>query len=458
MLTLENFKEHWEKNFPDIHLKHTHFLLAVSGGLDSVGLTYLMHLLGSQCTIAHVNFQLRGDESNRDEQFVTEFAQRLKIPVKVNRFDTTAYAQTYKMGIQQAAREIRYAWFDQLMKEIKLNEPRVDGQVVLLTAHHADDQVETVLMQLFRGTGLHGLTGIPSFRNEGIQVCRPLLVFTKSHIRRFAKEYSLTYVEDSSNEKNDYTRNLIRNKLIPSIQEVHENVTENILSTIGRLKEAEDIVDKTVTDFWKKGIQNRHGIKSISIPHWKKVRDNHTYTWGFIQSYGFKPQQIGEMHKLLDANNGAYLASTSHRFIKYNDAIQIISNQSHNEHLMVYIGEGDLQTNNGLLHFETIGIDKLGELNKASNFAYLDADKLEWPLLYRTWQASDYFYPFGLRKKKKLNHFLGSLKLSPAVKQQITVLTMGDKILWVVGKRIDDRFKVTPSTQIVLMITLPDRF
>ena len=189
MLTLENFKEQWERKFPDISLKHTHFLLAVSGGLDSVGLTYLMHLLGAKCTIAHVNFQLRGEESKRDEQFVTDFANRLQIPFKVNRFETAAYAETYKMGIQQAAREIRYAWFDQLMKEIKINLGD-NNKVVLLTAHHADYQVETVLMQLFRGTGLHGLTGIPDLRNDSIFVCIPLLGFTKNEIRHFAKEYS----------------------------------------------------------------------------------------------------------------------------------------------------------------------------------------------------------------------------------------------------------------------------
>ena len=458
MMTLENFKENWERKFPDISLKHSHFLLAVSGGLDSVGLTYMMHLISANCTIAHVNFQLRGNESNRDEQFVTDFAHRLQIPLKVNRFDTTAYAQTYKMGIQQAAREIRYAWFDQLIKEIKTSIGANKTKVVLLTAHHADDQVETVLMQLFRGTGLHGLTGIPDFRDDSIQICRPLLGYTKSDILHFAKEYSLTYVEDSSNEKNDYTRNLIRNKLLPAIQEVYPQTTDNVLDTVARLKEAEAIVNNTIAIFWKKGKKMRHGIETVSIQHWKKVKENHTYTWGFIQSYGFKPQQIVEVHKLLDANNGAYIATPTHRLIKFNDVIQIVSNNANSEHIMVYVGEGDLQTKNGLLHFETIDISLLGEMNKEPNFAYLDADKIEWPLIYRTWQATDYFYPLGLRKKKKINHFLGSLKLSPAIKQRMGVLTMGDKMVWVVGKRIDDRYKITPNTQSVLKITLLDRF
>jgi tRNA(Ile)-lysidine synthase len=265
-------------------------------------------------------------------------------------------------------------------------------------------------------------------------------------------------VEDSSNEKNDYTRNLIRNKLLPAIQEVYTQATENVLDTVARLKEAEVIVNNTIAAFWKKGKKTRHGIETISIQHWKKVKDNHTYTWGFIQSYGFKPQQIVEVHKLLDASNGAYIATPTHRFIKFNDTIQVVPNNSSTEHMMVYVGEGDLQTNNGLLHFETVDVTHMGEMNKEPHFAYLDADKIEWPLLYRTWQATDYFYPLGLRKKKKLNHFLGSLKLSPAIKQRVGVLTMGDKLLWVVGKRIDDRYKMTPQTKSVLMITLLDRF
>ncbi|MGI9138968.1 MAG: tRNA lysidine(34) synthetase TilS C-terminal domain-containing protein [Sediminibacterium sp.] len=165
-----------------------------------------------------------------------------------------------------------------------------------------------------------------------------------------------------------------------------------------------------------------------------------------------------EVHKLLDASNGAYIATLTHRFIKFNDTLQIVSNDSSNEHMMVYVGEGDLQTKNGLVHFETIDIDQLGELLKEPHYAYLDADKIQWPLLYRTWQSTDYFYPLGLRKKKKLNHFLGGLKLSPAIKQRTGVITMGDKLLWVVGKRIDDRYKVTPQTKSVLKITLLDRF
>jgi tRNA(Ile)-lysidine synthase len=191
------------------------------------------------------------------------------------------------------------------------------------------------------------------------------------------------------------------------------------------------------------------------------VIENDTYLWGLIQAYGFKPTQIAEVKKIVSANNGAYITSSTHRIIKHNDSIQLVDNASSKEHFIIPIAEGTLQLQQGQLLFETISATSLGEINKEAHYAYLDADQVFGKdaissLLYRTWQATDYFYPLGLRKKKKLNQFLGNLKLSLAVKEKIGVLTVGDKIIWVVGHRIDDRFKITPQTQRVLKITFLD--
>ena len=450
MLTLETFIKNWEKNFPALSLKKSTFIVAVSGGVDSIVLAYLMYKAGACISLAHANFQLRGEESTRDENFVKAFAEKYSIPLSLNKFETDAYAQTYKMGIQEAAREMRYAWFSTLLSDQATKK-------ILLTAHHADDQVETVFMQLARGTGLHGLTGIPERREDALSIARPLLHFSKEAITQFAKINGLEFVEDSSNSKDDYTRNLFRHKIVPTIQEVIPNITQNVLDTIQRLKESETIVEATVADFWKKGLRVQKGILTIPVKHWKKVNHNFTYTWGLIKNYGFKPQQINEVHKLLAATNGAYIATPSHRFIKFNESIQIIDNNTDKEHIVIHVADGDLQVNEGVLHFEMNAALKLVDIKKEPNYAYLDADKLEWPLLFRTWQPTDYFYPLGLRKKKKLNHFLGGLKLSPAAKQKTAVLTMGDKLLWVVGKRIDDRFKITDQTKNVLVITWTDK-
>jgi|694.fasta_scaffold60819_2 tRNA(Ile)-lysidine synthase len=448
MLSLETFKQVWGKQFPATNIKNNHFLIAVSGGLDSIVLAYLMHQIGAKCTIAHVNFQLRGAESERDENFVRSFSSKWNIPLFVHKFDTAQYAQTYKMGIQEAAREIRYAWFDTLMKELTITTGK---PIFLLTAHHADDQVETVLMQLFRGTGLHGLTGIPARRNDSMAIIRPLLSYTKAQLSAFAQANNIQNIEDSSNTKNDYTRNLIRNKLIPEIEAVYPNVTQNIVATVERLKEAAEIVNTTVDAYWKKGLRISKGILSIPIIYWEKVITNKTYTWGLIKNYGFKSAQIEEVIKLVHASDGAFIETISHRFIKWKAQIQIVSNDASTEHIIINKEDINVQGKWENLHFEIKQITGL-IINPSPKYAYLDADLVQWPLLLRTWQSSDYFYPLGFRKKKKLNHFLGGMKLSPTIKPKVNVLVKDEKLLWVVGCRIDDRFKVTNATKQVLII------
>ena len=458
LLDLEQFKSHWATTFPGIPTHETHFIIAVSGGVDSVVLTALMQQMGANCSIAHANFQLRGDESNRDESFVQAFATKMGMPFLTKRFDTLAFAEQYKMGIQQAAREIRYAWFESLIKEMDLQSKT---KIVLLTAHHADDQVETVLMQFFRGTGLHGLTGIPAIRThqqnplatDHIDLIRPLLPFSKVNIKDFAKSNALDFVEDSSNLKNDYTRNLIRNQLIPQMETIYPNVNQQVLDTISRLKEAEAIVDATVAAYWKKHIRFPKGIPTIELTSWNQLKGNATYIWGLVQAYGFKATQLKEIHKIAGASKGAFIASSSHRLIKWNNQIQIVSNQEDKVYETISKDQQVIDTLFGKLQLEWIDNMEALNVDTSATMAYLDAEQLSWPLLNRSWVATDYFYPLGLRKKKKLNHFLGSLKLSPAIKSKTTVLCSDSKIVWVVGQRIDDRFKITPNTKLVVKIT-----
>jgi tRNA(Ile)-lysidine synthase len=455
---LEQFKSHWATTFPGIPTHETHFIIAVSGGVDSVVLTALMQQMGANCSIAHANFQLRGDESNRDESFVQAFATKMGMPFLTKRFDTLAFAEQYKMGIQQAAREIRYAWFESLIKEMDLQSKT---KIVLLTAHHADDQVETVLMQFFRGTGLHGLTGIPAIRThqqnplatDHIDLIRPLLPFSKVNIKDFAKSNGLDFVEDSSNLKNDYTRNLIRNQLIPQMETIYPNVNQQVLDTISRLKEAEAIVDATVAAYWKKHIRFPKGIPTIELTSWNQLKGNATYIWGLVQAYGFRATQLKEIHKIAGASKGAFIASSSHRLIKWDNQIQIVSNQEDKVYETISKDQQVIDTLFGKLQLEWIDNMEALNVDTSATMAYLDAEQLSWPLLNRSWVATDYFYPLGLRKKKKLNHFLGSLKLSPAIKSRTTVLCSDSKIAWVVGQRIDDRFKITPNTKSVVKIT-----
>ncbi|MEN9381254.1 MAG: hypothetical protein RI940_135 [Bacteroidota bacterium] len=480
MLHIETFKAYWDKQFPDVRLRRSHFLLAVSGGVDSIVLAHLMHAVKAKCTIAHVNFQLRGAESVRDEKFVESFAAQYQIPYKVFHSDTNEYAQKHKIAIQQAAREIRYTWFEALMKEIDKKElemgleeqnnasnPKPNPKpVVLLTAHHENDNVETILMQLFRGTGIHGLTGIPARRNDQLNLARPLLAFSKAEIIEYAQLNGLSYVEDSSNEKDDYTRNFIRNTLLPQMGTIFPKVSENIISTSKHIKEAEQIVNSAVAAFWKKGLKIKKGILTLPVAYWNKVINNDTYTYLLIIKYGFTQNQIEEVYKLLNAKQGAHIDSASHQLIKWNDEILIVHKVAEKEYIPITensflnndlsntgVGEkAKIHTLHGSLSFEYLTNDPTLNMEANTKFAYLDADKIEWPLLFRTWELTDYFYPLGLRKKKKLNHFLSSLKLNPADKSKISVLYAGDRLIWVVGHRIDDRFKITNSTQKVLKI------
>ena len=481
MLNIQTFKAYWDKAFPDVSIRRSYFLLAVSGGVDSIVLAHLMHELKAECTVVHVNFQLRGSESIRDEKFVENYASHLQMPFKVYHSDTKQYAENNKMGIQQAAREIRYIWFETLMKEIEKKEKEAEHDekasnsnpkrnpkpVVLLTAHHENDNVETILMQLFRGTGLHGLTGIPARRNDSLNLARPLLPFSKNEIMEYAIANELSYVEDSSNEKNDYTRNLIRNLLLPEIAGVFPMVSKNIITTSKRLKESEQIVNDAVNSFWKKGMKIKKGILTIPVAYWKKVIDNDTYTYLLIIKYGFSQNQIEEIYKLLNAKKGAFITSVTHQFIKWNDQILIVNKVANKEYIPIAenifhnidfstnggVKNAKIKTSNGSLSFEYFTNDTTLIIDANSKFAYLDADKIEWPLLYRTWDMTDYFYPLGMGKKKKLNHFLSSLKLNPADKSIISVIYSGEKLAWVVGHRIDDRFKITNNTKKVLKIS-----
>ena len=446
MLTLETFKAYWDKQFPKLRLKRSHFLLAVSGGVDSVVLAHLMHTIGAKCTIAHVNFQLRGSESTRDEHFVRQLGEQLGFPVMVQSFETAKYAEAYKMGIQEAAREIRYTWFESIIKQF-------EKPAFLLTAHHADDQVETVLMQLFRGTGLHGLTGIAPLREDTLALARPLLAFTKTEIQSYALEHGLNFVEDSSNAKEDYTRNFIRHQVVPSINKLYNNASKNILSTVEKLKETEAIIEETVHAFWKKARKKYKGIDCIKIADWEKVTQYETYTWGLIKPLGFRATQIVEVHKLLLANSGAYIVSDTHKLVKYKELIQIVPLNASIEHQLIYV-EGNLETAQNVLQIQLINRETLGEIPTDKKMACLDADKIDWPLLLRSWQPSDYFYPLGINKKKKLNQFLGAAKLSPAEKEKTTVISSGDRIVWVLGQRIDHRFRITDTTKQVLKITM----
>jgi tRNA(Ile)-lysidine synthase len=437
-------------------------LLAVSGGVDSVVLCELCHQAGFDFMIAHCNFQLRGEESERDEKFVRQLGEKYKVEVAVKKFNTERYAAEKKISIQVAARELRYGWFKELISNKQYTTGKENTQskdtncelavahYYLLTAHHANDNIETLLMNFFRGTGLEGMKGIPEKVKER-KLIRPLLHFKREAIEAFARENNLQWVEDSSNESSRYTRNYFRNELIPALKKVYPKAEDNLLGTINRFSQIENLYSVLVGDLKKKLCKQKGN--DIHIPVKQLIGyKNESLIYEIIKDYGFGEKQVDEVLKLADSESGHFIENNSHRIIKHRHWFIIAALQSEvSENIIIEERDSTVLFYAGKLFIERTGNLKPEAVNSV---AQLDATLIKFPLLLRKWKIGDYFYPLGMSKKKKLSRFFIDLKLSKVDKENIWVIEMNKKIIWVAGHRIDDRFKITANTKNVLKIII----
>ena len=453
------------KKFTDFIKKENLFqpkdklLLAVSGGVDSVVLCELCKQTGFDFVIAHCNFQLRGEESKRDEQFVRELTKKYNVEIFVKKFDTEKYAEENKLSIQVAARELRYGWFNQIVNgQLSM----VNGHAGfihhspltihhILTAHHANDNIETLLINFFKGTGISGLRGIlPKHGN----IIRPLLFAKKEELIEFAKENNLSYVEDSSNVSDKYTRNYFRNQLIPSVQKVFPQVEGNLLNNIQRFKDIETLYQQSI-ELHKKKLLEKKG-EEIHIPVLKLFKSDPlpTIVYEIIKDFGFTSNQTEDVIKLLNSDSGKYVQSHTHKIIKNRNWLIITSSLTTvAENILIEEEDKVVEFLNGKLEMKQISAAGY-KLSGSESIAQLDSDEIKFPLLLRKWKQGDYFYPLGMKKKKKLSRFFIDQKLSLTEKENIWVLEMNKKIIWIVGKRIDERFKITPKTKNILKISL----
>jgi len=433
-------------------------LLAVSGGVDSVVLCELCHQAGYRFVIAHCNFRLREKESERDKEFVIALAKKYEVDVVVKEFDTNEYATINKLSIQEAARELRYDWFYEL---INASSPghfpgKAQESVAnyVLTAHHADDNIETVLMNFFRGTGIRGLRGmLPKQGN----ILRPLLEFRKQELKNFAIESQLDWVEDSSNLSDKYSRNYFRKNLIPWIQSIYPDVEDNLLNNLQRFADVELLYQQAVALHKKNLLEKKGNEIHIAVLKLKKAAPLITIIFEIIKVYGFTPAQTHEVARLLESDTGKYIQSSSHTIFKNRNWIIIAPRTpTMAENILIEDAGSPIHFSRGVLYFEKI-LAQAGAYPKLDNrneLAQLNAEHIRFPILLRKWKPGDYFYPLGMKKKKKLSRFFIDQKLSKTDKENVWVLDMNKKIIWVIGQRIDDRFKVTPSTKSYFKITL----
>jgi len=433
-------------NAASLFQKADKLLIAVSGGVDSVVLCDLCFHAGFNFEIAHCNFQLRGMDSEADEKFVIELANKYNVKYHVVKFETEKFAAEHKQNIQLAARNLRYNWFN----EILAHNTTIKH---IVTAHHADDNLETILMNFFKGTGINGLKGIQS-NHAGIggKIVRPLLFANKSELVDYALSNNCQWREDLSNESDKYTRNFFRNQIIPLIENVIPEAKTNVQNNIKRFNDISIIYDNAISNIKTKMLEPKGNEMHIPVLKLLKHDAFETILFEIIKPYNFTSSQLKDAVKLLHADSGKYVMSSSHRVLKNRNWLIISPNESQDE--SVFIIESDTKMVN-------FGSNKISIENTTSTHfsndattALLDMKNIQYPLMLRKWRQGDYFYPLGMLKKKKLSRFLIDLKLSLLEKENTWVIESNKKIIWVVGKRIDNRFKITDTTASVLKLTL----
>lgn len=412
-------------------------IVGFSGGMDSVTLLDVLLSLGYSCVAAHCNFHLRGEESERDAAFVKRWCEHVGVELVSVDFDTRRYASSHKISIEMAARELRYTWFEDIRKEHHARAVAV--------AHHRDDLVETVLMNLIRGTGIRGLTGIPSKNNS---IVRPLLGVSRDEIEVYVDERKLPFIFDSSNSDDVFVRNFLRMNVIPLLEKINPSVKNAIYRTAQHVGEAKKIYDFYV-ETQKKAIfiDNR-----IDIDKLKATLSPAAMLFEILSPLGFNASVIEDICQRLDSTPGNVFYSDNYRLIKDRNKLILDKIADKKPLQEEYSIDKVSQEIADPIHLKISFLSGNVTINKDVRFLYADADKLSFPLTLRKWQSGDWFVPFGMKGRKKLSDFFTDRKFSLVDKENAWVLSSGENIVWIVGERPDERFKVTESTENVMVV------
>jgi len=426
---------------------HDSLLLAVSGGVDSVVLSHLFYKTKVKFAIAHCNFSLRGQESEQDELFVKELADSYKVKFHTKSFDTTLYSKQNKVSIQMSARKLRYDWFAELHKTYKYTK--------VATAHHINDSLETILLNLTKGTGISGLLGIPYCNNIYI---RPLNFALKSEIVEYAKKNALKWRTDSSNAKECYQRNFIRNNIITLLKQINPNIEKTSLSTIEKLNQVHSLWEHCVTTTGNEIIQQRNDCYHIAIESIINKPWGATMFFELVKNFGFNFEQVQNLFHGKQ-KCGKKILSKDH-MLCIDRSAWIVSPLKDNKKASKFIiteDNGFIIVNGYKLKFTKFDI-AVYKIKYDNKIAALDYDLLTFPLNIRQWQQGDFFYPLGMTAKKKASDFFIDNKIPLHIKQSIYVVTSNSDVVCIPGYRIDNRFKVTTKTQRVFEMCLEPIF
>lgn len=414
-------------------------LVGLSGGADSVALLGVLVQLGYPCQALHCNFHLRGEESDRDEVFAHRFADSLGVPFLKVDFDTTGYAAAHHESIEMAARSLRYRWFEE-------QRQAYDAEAIAV-AHHRDDSVETLLMNLLRGSGLRGLGGI---RPRNGQVVRPLLVVSRAEIEEWLKAQGWDYVTDSSNLSDAYTRNFIRLRVLPLLEQLNPAARETIARSAAHLSAAEQLYEYMVEEARKAVFVT---ADSLSIEALLRYPAPETLLYEWLRPYGFSRIVVSELFESLTGLSGKQFYSATHQVLKDRDRLYIAPQREESawQPVEIPVATGEF-TQPLRLSCRLMVRTPDFQMERTADTAYFDADKLPDRLSLRLPRTGDWFVPFGMRGRKKLSDFFADQKMTRWEKSQQPLLCAGDSIIWVVGRRVDDRFRVEETTKIIFSV------
>ena len=414
-------------------------LLATSGGKDSMVMVHLFQQLDYQIGIAHCNFQLRGMESFEDQNFVQDYAAAHDIPVFTTQFDTIAFAEDYKVSTQVAARELRYNWFYELLETEKFD--------YILTAHHADDNLETFLINLSRGTGLDGLTGIPE---QNDKVVRPLLAFRQEEIEEYAKLNTIQWREDSSNASDKYLRNKIRHHLVPLLKELNPNFLSSFHKTQTYLQEVQVMAEDASIMIYQQVAKQENDTIYFDLKKLQQLPNYKSYLYQWLKEFNFTAWE--DIYDLVESQSGKYVFSPEYRLLKDRDFLILSPIDLMNSNDKYYIQKNQSEVNIPL----KLSLCKVADISNVSNKTiFVDADKIQYPLVLRRWNEGDVFQPFGMNgKSKKVSKLFKDEKLSLLDKENVWTLCSDNAIVWIIGIRQDERFKIDTATNNILKIQL----